>query len=65
MKDYGELAYVREDELFYVREENFYAKNRRYIVEQFANLDHLITLHQRKCEKLKNSKKSMREKLFV
>ena len=28
------------------------------------NLDHLITLHQRKCEKLKNMKKAMLEKLF-
>ena len=27
-------------------------------------LDHLITLHQRKCEKLKNIKKSMLEKMF-
>ena len=30
----------------------------------FRNLDHLITLHQRKCEKLKNIKKSMLEKMF-
>ena len=29
-----------------------------------ATLDHLITLHQRKCEKLKNIKKSMLEKMF-
>lgn len=31
----------------------------------FANLDHLITLHQRKLEKLKNIKKSCLEKMFV
>lgn len=31
----------------------------------FTALDHLITLHQRKLEKLKNIKKSMLEKMFV
>ena len=31
----------------------------------FRNLDDLITLHQRKLEKLKNIKKSMLEKMFV
>jgi type I restriction enzyme S subunit len=31
----------------------------------FANLDNLITLHQRELEKLKNIKKSMLEKMFV
>ena len=31
----------------------------------FSNLDTLITLHQRKLEKLKNIKKSMLEKMFV
>lgn len=30
----------------------------------FSNLDNLITLHQRKCEKLKELKKSMLEKMF-
>ena len=34
------------------------------IGEYFKNLDHLITLHQRKYEKLKNIKKSMLEKMF-
>ena len=34
------------------------------IGEYFANLDNLITLHQRKFEKLKNVKKSMLEKMF-
>ena len=31
----------------------------------FSNLDNLITLHQRKLEKLQNIKKSMLEKMFV
>lgn len=31
----------------------------------FRTLDHLITLHQRKLEKLKNIKKSCLEKMFV
>ena len=35
------------------------------IGEYFANLDSLITLHQRKLEKLRNIKKSMLEKMFV
>lgn len=35
------------------------------IGEYFANLDNLITLHQRKLEKLKNIKKSMLEKMFI
>ena len=35
------------------------------IGELITNLDNLITLHQRKLEKLKNIKKSMLEKMFV
>lgn len=35
------------------------------IVSVFRQLDHLITLHQRKLEKLKNIKKSLLEKMFV
>lgn len=35
------------------------------IGEYFANLDHIITLHQRRLEKLKNIKKSCLEKMFV
>ena len=31
----------------------------------FQKLDHLITLHQRKCEKLKNLKKSLLERMFI
>ena len=35
------------------------------IATYIQNLDHLITLHQRKLEKLKNIKKSMLEKMFI
>lgn len=35
------------------------------IGEYFSTLDNLITLHQRKLEKLKNIKKSMLDKMFV
>ena len=35
------------------------------IGEYFSQLDNLITLHQRKLEKLKNIKKSCLEKMFV
>ena len=34
------------------------------IGELFKNLNSLITLHQRKCEKLKNMKKALLEKMF-
>ena len=33
--------------------------------EYFANLDHLITLHQHKCEELQNMKKFMLQNMFV
>ena len=36
----------------------------KQIAEFFTSLDHLITLHQRKCDKLANVKKSMLEKMF-
>lgn len=35
------------------------------IGEYFSNLDHLITLHQRKCDDLKNLKKYMLQNMFV
>lgn len=41
-----------------------YAEQKQ-IGEYFRNLDHLITLHQRKVEKLNILKKSMLEKMFV
>lgn len=37
----------------------------RKIGEYFASLDHLITLHQHKCEELKNIKKFMLQNMFV
>lgn len=37
----------------------------KQIGEYFTNLDNLISLHQRKLEKLKNIKKSMLEKMFI
>lgn len=36
----------------------------QFIGRLFSNLDHLITLHQRKCDNLKKIKKAMLEKLF-
>ena len=40
-------------------------KEQMAISAYFDRLDHLITLHQRKLEKLQNIKKSMLEKMFV
>lgn len=40
-------------------------EEQKYIGSYFQRLDHLITLHQRKLEKLKNIKKSCLEKMFV
>jgi len=42
-----------------------YEQEQAKIAAYFANLDHLITLHQRELEKLQNIKKSMLEKMFV
>ena len=41
-----------------------YIEEQRKIGEHLTQLDHLITLHQRKYEKLHNIKKSMLEKMF-
>ncbi|MFR6080825.1 MAG: restriction endonuclease subunit S [Roseburia sp.] len=41
-----------------------YIEEQRKIGEYFFNLDHLITLHQRKYDKLTKVKKSMLEKMF-
>ena len=40
-------------------------KEQRRIGYYFRNLDHLITLHQRKCEVLQNIKKFMLQNMFV
>ena len=39
-------------------------KEQQLIANYFSQLDNLITLHQRKCDKLTNVKKSMLEKMF-
>ena len=40
-------------------------EEQKKISECFTNLDHLITLHQQKCEELKNIKKFMLQNMFV
>ena len=40
------------------------ANEQQLIGQYFANLDHLITLHQRELEKLQNIKQAMLEKMF-
>ncbi|WP_337589886.1 restriction endonuclease subunit S [Ligilactobacillus ruminis] len=40
-------------------------EEREQISSFFANLDHLITLHQRKIDKLKNLKKAMLDQMFI
>ena len=47
-------------EIFVSKDEQEQAKIAKY----FENLDNLITLHQRKCDKLQKIKKSMLEKMF-
>ena len=40
-------------------------EEQKLIGRYFKDLDQSITLHQRKCEKLKNMKKSLLEKMFI
>ena len=40
-------------------------EEQKEVGEYFQSLDHLITLHQQKCEKLKKIKKFMLQKMFV
>jgi len=40
-------------------------EEQKKIGEYFANLDHLITLHQRKCDELQNIKKFMLQNMFI
>ena len=40
-------------------------EEQRAISHYFNSLDHLITLHQRKCEELQNIKKFMLQNMFV
>ena len=53
-KDYGEDKYYMPNSIEQTKIGDF-----------FYNLDNLITLHQRKCEKLKNIKKALLDKMFV
>ena len=52
---------MQNTEIYYPKSETEQEKIGTY----FRELDHLITLHQRKLEKLKNIKKSCLEKMFV
>ena len=52
---------LQDTGIVYPKSENEQAQIGKY----FQSLDHLITLHQRKLEKLQNIKKSMLEKMFV
>ena len=40
-------------------------EEQKKIGEYFLNLDHLITLHQRKIDKIKNMKKAMLDQMFI
>ena len=40
-------------------------EEQKVIADYFCNIDNLITLHQRKLEKLQNIKKSMLDKMFI
>ena len=52
---------IRKIEISLPRSKSEYEK----LEEFFYSLDNLITLHQRKLEKLKNIKRSMLEKMFI
>ena len=52
---------IGQVEVLYPKNNNEQSK----IGQIFENIDNLITLHQRKLEKLKNIKKSLLEKMFV
>ncbi len=51
---------IQDTDIMYPKSET----EQRQIGDYFRNLDHLITLHQRKYDKLKTLKKSMLEKMF-
>lgn len=40
-------------------------EEQRLIGEYFSNLDHLISLHQQKCDELRNAKKFMLQNMFI
>ena len=65
-----EISYTSSnklDEKFFLEESTSLPgiEEQRKIGALLSNLDHLITLHQRKCEKLKELKKFMLQNMFV
>ena len=61
---YGQWR-IHESDFLKIEVEAPVLEEQRKIGAIFSHLDGLIALHQRKCEKLKNIKKSMLEKMFV
>ena len=62
-KDTLNLKFPAFSEIEVTAPKNIEEQNK--IAELFTKLDHLITLHQHKLEKLKNVKKSLLDKMFV
>ncbi len=65
-----EISYTSSnklDEDFFLKEEILVPSldEQQQIGTYFRNLDHLITLHQRKCDELQNMKKFMLQNMFV
>ena len=56
---------IRQDELLDIIFYTTNLKEEKKIATILYQLDNLITLHQRKCEKLKNIKKALLDKMFV
>ena len=52
---------IQETDIFYPKSE----VEQKQIGAYFKQLDHLITLHQRKCDELQNIKKYMLQNMFV
>ena len=52
---------LAEIDVFYPKDEH----EQHQIGEYFRHLDHLITLHQRKIDKIKNMKKAMLDQMFI
>ena len=63
VKDYLEALKSREREAALEKQKQ--AEEEKKIGTLFKQLDNLITLHQRKCEKLKNIKSALLERMFV
>ena len=54
-----------QDQNFKVRNSSFKNMNRKNFIILFSTIDHLITLHQRKCDELKKMKKFMLQNMFI